>query len=823
MHTRHLILVSFVSILVAALPSLTSSTRSFVIDTSTGTFKKDGEPFQLLSGSMHYFRHHPATYQDRLTKAKDCGLNAVQTYISWLRHEPYPGQYEALDDLTSFLDMANQTQILVVLRLGPYICAEYSFGGMPGWLFENGTDSISLRSPDSLFLASVDRWFTMVLLPLLKPYLYSNGGPVILAQIENEAGYYITDDGMGYLTHLYNLVRTAWGGPDSIIIHSTDGVNQTLLYNTGGIPNLFQTVDFGPSFTASGDPVPVLEDYFGIQDQANTVNFPPVGQNQQYVPHMNSELYFGGVNRNWGESAYVNDTEQAANSSSVFLQALVASGANFNAYMFSGGTNFGFEAGLHSGTSAKWNVGAYCPGAPLSEAGDPTLLYLPFCNAIYQGLQEKQKREAREGQNSRNTKPLSPSILPPILPPIAPKSHYVGVLAMTHFVPLWDALSSLITSASAISNGVLTPHSSYKPLTFEAMNLESGYALYTKQTRINFHSDLSNFYIREVRDRAYVFLNRSATPMVVLQRPLINGTWLPYPPFPANGNPSYVDPYPSTIDILVENEGRTCFGNWLNRDNKGLTSNAQLGTYANAFLYNWTSIPLPMKNITYATLANVWMNITNNPLYNSSTTTPTFYYSSLIISNTTTSALFDTFLDMRGWGKGFVTINGFNLGRFWYLGPEYSLYVPAGVLRYGTNDVVVFDADGIGAGCKGTEGGVIGEPSIVDVTGEKLREEKDEYCPCAADEDINLPLHAIPGAGVGAFPALESIVIPSYGVEVSESCNCRRQRRSSQPSFPVRNSDGCPSILPLARDSFNAPTITFREVPVRNLPQEEWK
>jgi len=83
-----------------------------------GTFMKDGEPFQVLSGSVHYFRHHPYQYVSRLQLAKDCGLNAVQTYVHWQIHEPKPGVYARLDELTSFLDAAQALGLLVLLRPG---------------------------------------------------------------------------------------------------------------------------------------------------------------------------------------------------------------------------------------------------------------------------------------------------------------------------------------------------------------------------------------------------------------------------------------------------------------------------------------------------------------------------------------------------------------------------------------------------------------------------------------------------------------------------------------------------------------------------------
>jgi beta-galactosidase len=109
-----------------------AAARSFVVNGSS--FVKDGEPFQIISGSVHYFRHHPSTFAQRLGMARLCGLNAVQTYISWTIHEPTPGHYERLDEIGTFLTEAQAQGLLVVLRPGPYICAESEGGGLPGWL-----------------------------------------------------------------------------------------------------------------------------------------------------------------------------------------------------------------------------------------------------------------------------------------------------------------------------------------------------------------------------------------------------------------------------------------------------------------------------------------------------------------------------------------------------------------------------------------------------------------------------------------------------------------------------------------------------------------
>ncbi|CAN8004539.1 unnamed protein product [Ixodes hexagonus] len=135
---------------------------------------------------------------------KVAGLNAVDVYVEWSGHEPEPGQhyFDGDYDLELFLDLAHELDLLVLLRPGPYICAERDNGGLPYWLLRKNRRMV-YRTSDTTFMEEVTRWFD-VLLPMMKPYLYKNGGPIILVQVENEYGAYFTCDKayMKYLVHL---------------------------------------------------------------------------------------------------------------------------------------------------------------------------------------------------------------------------------------------------------------------------------------------------------------------------------------------------------------------------------------------------------------------------------------------------------------------------------------------------------------------------------------------------------------------------------------------------------------------------------------------
>jgi beta-galactosidase len=223
-----------------------SASPSFVIDGQQ--FLKDGQPFRLVSGSMHYFRSHPNDWADRLSKMRWAGLNAVQTVIPWNLHQPQaegPFVWEGFSDLTRFIRTAAEQDLLVVLRPGPYICAEHEFGGLPYWLLSRvGGGAPFLRSGDERFLGPVRRWWEELLGRVVRPLLYSDGGPVVMVQLENEYGSF-GNDRAGYLSVLRDWARELLG-EGAVILHSTDGPSDRMLGGTR-IDGVYQTVDFGPT------------------------------------------------------------------------------------------------------------------------------------------------------------------------------------------------------------------------------------------------------------------------------------------------------------------------------------------------------------------------------------------------------------------------------------------------------------------------------------------------------------------------------------------------------------------------------------------------
>ncbi|XP_022079919.1 beta-galactosidase-like [Acanthaster planci] len=425
-----------------------SATRSFTIDYDHNTFVKDGQPFRYISGSLHYARVHHLYWKDRLAKMYMAGLDAVQTYVPWNLHEPKHSTYnfEGTADLETFLRMAQEAGLLVILRAGPYICGEWDMGGLPSWLLKN--PNIRLRTSDPEYLMYVDSWMG-VLLPKVKPFLYANGGPIITVQIENEYGSYPACDHK-YIRHLLKLFKSHLG--EDVVYFSTDGPSKGML-ECGTLQGIYTTVDFGPGGNASR--------YFEVQQL-----FEPQG------PLVNSEYYTGWLDH-WGQRHQSKAPTEIVN----YLDDILQLGANVNMYMFEGGTNFAFWNG------ANGNELAYSPqptsydyDAPLTEAGDPNEKYLAIRTLI--GKYKK---------------------LPPgNIPPATPKYAY-GKTEMSRIATLYEALSTISPS---------DPISSDYPISMEDIQQDFGFVLYRTQLQANYTLPTA-LTITGIRDRGYVLVDKN--------------------------------------------------------------------------------------------------------------------------------------------------------------------------------------------------------------------------------------------------------------------------------------------------------------------------
>lgn len=307
--------------------------------------------------------------------------------------------------------------------------------------------------------------------------------------------------------------------------------------------------------------------------------------------------------------------------------------------MFFGGTNFGFTAGANSeptGRGFKPDITSYDYDAPMNEAGDPTDKYYKLREVIGKYLHLPDGRVPRP----------------------KPKAYYGKV----NLSLCCSMLSE--TGRTKLSTGNF---SAKKPLSFEALNQYSGMILYETvlpQLRV----DTAELLVPKVHDRAYVYINGHF--MGVLSRK--SETY----------KISIKPGFGGVLQILVENQGRINFG--ITSDFKGILGDVFVD---NKKLKNWNMTMFPLES--YDAIIDFVKNEPHSLITNLMNNGPTFFSGQLFITNVT---LFDTFLSTKGWGKGIVFVNGFNLGRYWpEFGPQITLYVPKEILKSGSNDVIVLE------------------------------------------------------------------------------------------------------------------------------------
>jgi beta-galactosidase len=336
----------------AALPR--AGTQSTRLSAAPGRFLLDGRPFQILSGEMHYPRIPREYWHDRLRKARAMGLNTVSTYVFWNLHEPSPGRYDfsGQNDVAAFIRSASAEGLHVIVRPGPYVCAEWDLGGYPAWLLAD--PAMVLRSTDARFTRPAERWIAR-LGQELAPLLSSRGGPVLAVQVENEYGSF--DKDKAYLTwHRDALIAAGFGG---VLLYTADGDVQL---PNGTLPGLPAVVNFGTG---------------GAENAFKRLAaFRPDG------PLMTGEYWAGWFDQ-WGRRHNVTNADRQTRE----LAWMLERGYSVNLYMFHGGTTFGFMNGANIDNKRYVpQTSSYDYDAALNESGRLTAKYFAFRDVISRHL-----------------------------------------------------------------------------------------------------------------------------------------------------------------------------------------------------------------------------------------------------------------------------------------------------------------------------------------------------------------------------------------------------------------------------------------------------
>jgi beta-galactosidase len=555
-------------------------------------FERDGKEIKIISGAVHYFRNMPDTWRDIFRKMRAMGLNCVETYCAWNMHEKKVGEFDfsGILDIRAFIKAAEEEGLMVIVRPGPYICAEWEFGGLPWWL--NAIDGMEIRCSNSLYMECFERYLSR-LFDEIRDLLSTNGGPIIMLQCENEYGYY--GDDKEYLNSLYKIYRKH--GID-VPLFTSDGTSEENLLD-GSIDGCLATLNFGSQ----------VRERFQAHDRL----FPD-------SPKMCMEMWNGWFDA-WGDAHHhTTSKENYAKAVDDMLKK-----GSLNMYMFIGGTNFGFTAGANHYEKFAPDVTSYDYDALLTECGDVTEKYMAVREVIKRHVEEE---------------------LPPI--PENRKKLAYGRVELSESGGLFDNLEKL---SSPIFSDV--------PKCMEHYGQGYGYIAYQTKLNRDYHDTPLTF--EEIGDRAHIYINRELVGTLYVNddelKTVINAK---------KGD---------TLTVLVENMGRANFGPKMMRK-KGIAGRVLIGK--NIIHFAWQVYPLPMTRLDAICYGKPFSERAG------------FYKGSFLVNEAA-----DTFLYLDSFKKGFVTINGINLGRYWEIGPQKSLYVPASVLKKGENEIVLFETDGL--------------------------------------------------------------------------------------------------------------------------------
>lgn len=595
-------------------PLVMNGQAKHTFEIKDGNFVYDGKPIQIHSGEMHYARIPHQYWRHRLQMLKAMGLNAVATYVFWNAHEPQPGQwdFEGDNNLAEYIKIAGEEGLMVILRPGPYVCAEWEFGGYPWWL--QNVEGMEIRRDNPQFLKYTEIYINR-LFKEVGHLQITKGGPIIMVQAENEFGSYVAQrKDISLEEHrAYNakIVAQLKAAGSEVPFFTSDG---SWLFEGGSTPGALPTANGESNITNLKK---VVDKYNGGQG-----------------PYMVAEFYPGWL-AHWAEPHPKVDASKVARQTEEYLKNDVS----INYYMAHGGTNFGFTSGANydKNHDIQPDLTSYDYDAPVSEAGWVTPKFDSLRNVI--------KKYAKYDI------------------PEAPKQIPLIEIPSIKLTKVADALNFAVKQEKVEGS---------KPLTFEQLNQGYGYVLYSR----HFNQPISGtLEITGLRDYAIVYVNGEK--IGELNR------------YYKNYSMEIDIPFNSSLEILVENMGRINYGAEIVHNNKGIISPVQINGMD--IEGDWEMYKLPMSEaptMTKVGKSEALDNLldVNGKLSAKLAGRPVIYEGTFNLAETG-----DTFIDMSTWGKGIIFINGKNIGRYWNVGPQQTLYIPGVWLRKGENNIVIFE------------------------------------------------------------------------------------------------------------------------------------
>ncbi|GAN54318.1 beta-galactosidase [Tanticharoenia sakaeratensis] len=330
-------------------------------------FALDGQPFQIRAGELHPVRIPRSCWRQRIQMVRAMGLNTVSVYIMWNVVEPQPGRFVFDDrgDISAFLELCRAEGMWVYLRPGPYVCAEWDLGGLPAWLLYEG--DVRLRTTDPAFLSPASRYIALIA-SLVAPYMASNGGPILMLQVENEYASF------GHDRTYLEAIATCW--------------------RSNGIEGPFSIADGLPQLRAAGT---TLHDVaVGLDGETA-----PPGTLSPGGPVWISEAYPGWLTH-WGDKSMARVDFESD------FRTILKRNLSFSLYVAHGGTNFGFGAGAnagHDGGRFQPVVTSYDYDAPITENGHPSAKYQSM-RAMLAGVTGRPSRPLPELSRASDFQPV---------------------------------------------------------------------------------------------------------------------------------------------------------------------------------------------------------------------------------------------------------------------------------------------------------------------------------------------------------------------------------------------------------------------------------
>lgn len=552
--------------------------RPHTFEIGESEFLLDGKPFLVRCGEIHYARIPREYWRHRLKMLRAMGCNAVGCYMFWNFHEREKGvfKWNGRADAAAFCRMAQEEGLWVILRPGPYSCAEWEGGGAPWWLMGEGETGkpISMRSSDPRWLVPATNWLHAVGRELA-PLQITKGGPILMVQVENEYGLHGSD--VGYIRALRQSVVDAGF---EVPLYAC---NPPRVIQNGFIPELFQAANFG------ADP----EQRFEI-----------VRKYQPKGPLMCAEYYPAWFDT-WGQAHHPPKSDRQFFGP---IDWMFAHRASFSLYMAHGGTSFGGWAGCRNPFVP--NVTSYDYEAPINEHGK--------ANPSFAKYRERAAKHLNPGE----TIPDAPAPMP------------VKAYGTTTLSPFADV-------AECGGGEKRLEH----PVYSERLGMGFGLVFWGADIPAGVAGDLK---VENVHDFGYVYLDCKRIGILDRRH---RGVKIKIPD----------SAKARKLDILVEAMGRINSSSGM-EDRKGLDGRVFVGKTA---ITDWEYELEPIDP-----------DGQENP--------PGNWRGAFAVDEPA-----DTFVDMRAFNKGTVWVNGKNLGRYWKIGPQQTLYLPGCWLKKGRNEIVV--------------------------------------------------------------------------------------------------------------------------------------